>query len=124
VFITLDGMSPSMGGDAARARTHFERAVELSKGKSASAYVAMAASVAQPANNKEEFEKLLEQALAVSPDDVPNNRLATLIAQKRARILQSRVDELFTDAAAHSPAAPRLAVALPVPHAPVPLSFR
>jgi predicted anti-sigma-YlaC factor YlaD len=124
VFITLDGMSPSMGGDAARARTHFERAVELSKGKSASAYVAMAASVAQPANNKEEFEKLLEQALAVNPDDVPNNRLATLIAQKRARILQSRVDELFTDAAAHSPAAPRLAVALPVPHAPVPLSFR
>ena len=101
VFITLDGMSASMGGDAARARKHFERAVELSKGKSASAYVAMAASVAQPANDKEEFEKLLEQALAVNPDDVPNNRLATLIAQKRARILQSRVDELFTDAAAH-----------------------
>jgi predicted anti-sigma-YlaC factor YlaD len=124
VFITLDGMSPSMGGDADRARKHFERAVELSKGKSASAYVAMAASVAQPANNKEEFEKLLEQALAVNPDDVPNNRLATLIAQKRARILQSRVDELFTDAAAHYPAAPRLAVAPPVPHAPVPISFR
>ena len=66
----------------------------------------------------------LEQALAVNPDDVPNNRLATLIAQKRARILQSRVDELFTDAAAHYAAAPRLAVAPPVPHTPVPLTFR
>ena len=113
VFITLDGMSPSMGGDAARARKHFERAVELSKGKSASAYVAMAASVAQPAQNKDEFLKLLDQALAINADDEPNTRLATLIAQKRARILQSRVDELFTDGDAPTP---RLAQAPPVPH--------
>ncbi|MGE0815869.1 MAG: TRAP transporter TatT component family protein [Vicinamibacterales bacterium] len=119
VFITLDGMSPSMGGDAARARQHFERAVALSKGKSASAYVAMAASVAQPAQNKDEFEQLLAQALAVNPDDVPDIRLATLIAQKRARILQSREDELFSDAG--GPAAPRLTLAPPVPHLPVPV---
>ena len=119
VFITLDGMSPSMGGDAAKARKHFERAVELSKGKSASAYVAMAASVAQPAQNKDEFLKLLDQALAINADDEPNTRLATLIAQKRARILQSRVDELFTDGDAPTP---RLASTMPVPHAPVSLS--
>lgn len=120
VFITLDGMSPTMGGDAARARQHFERAVELSKGKSASAYVAMAASVAQPAQNKEEFLKLLDQALAINADDEPNTRLATLIAQKRARILQSRVDELFTDGDAPTR---RLAATIPVPHAPVSLSL-
>lgn len=101
VFITLDGMSPSMGGDAARARQHFERAVELSQGKSASAYVAMAVSVAQPAGNKQEFEKLLEQALAVNADDMPPTRLATIIAQKRARLLQSRIDELFTEEERH-----------------------
>ncbi len=124
VFITLDGMSPSMGGDAARARQHFERAVELSKGRSASAYVAMAASVSQPAQNRQEFDEMLEKALAVNPDEVPDIRLATLIAQKRARILQSRVDELFTAAGALSPSAPRLAVAPPVPHAPVPMLFR
>ena len=69
-------------------------------------------------------ETLLEQALAVNPDDVPANRLATLIAQRRARLLQARVDELFTDAAAHSETAPRLAVAPPVPHAPVRVQFR
>ena len=124
VLITLDGMSPNMGGDAARARKHFERAVELSKGKSASAYVAMAASVSQPAQNRQEFDEMLEKALAVNPDEVPDIRLATIIAQKRARILQSRVDELFTAAGAVSPSAPRLAVALPVPHGPVPLVFR
>jgi predicted anti-sigma-YlaC factor YlaD len=119
VLITLDGMSPSMGGDPARAREHFDRAVALSKGKSASAYVAAAVSIAQPASDKAQFQTLLEQALAVNPDDVPDIRLATLIAQRRARILQSRVDELFTDGQAP---APRLTRALPVPHAPVSLS--
>lgn len=122
VFITLDGMSPSMGGDAGRARKHFERAVELSKGRSASAYVAMAASVAQPAQNKDEFLQLLDQALAIDPNDVPDIRLATIIAQQRARILRGRVDELFADAGAASPAVPRLAIVPPVPHAPVSLS--
>ena len=124
VMITLDGMSPNMGGDAARARKHFERAVELSKGKSASAFVAMAASVSQPAQNRQEFDEMIEKALAVNPDEVPDIRLATLIAQKRGRILQSRVDELFTAAGAPAPSAPRLAVAPPVPHGPVPLVFR
>lgn len=118
VFITLDGMSPSMGGDATRARLHFERAVALSQGKSASAYVAMAVSVAQPAQNKEEFLELLDQALAVNPDDVPDTRLATLISQRRARMLQSRVDDLFTDAGA---GAPRLTMAVGALHAPVPV---
>jgi predicted anti-sigma-YlaC factor YlaD len=124
VMITLDGMSPNMGGDAARARKHFERAVELSKGKSASAFVAMAASVSQPAQNRQEFDEMIDKALAVNPDEVPDIRLATLIAQKRGRILQSRVDELFTAAGAPAPSAPRLAVAPPVPHGPVPLVFR
>ncbi len=123
VLITLDGMSPSMGGDADRARQHFERAVELSAGKSASAFVAMAASVAQPAQNKDEFLALLDKALAVNPDDVPDNRLATLIAQRRARILQSRVDELFDDAAAAAASAP-LTVAPPVVHTPAAIPFR
>ncbi len=33
----------------------------------------------------------------MNPDDVPDTRLATLIAQKRARLLKARIDELFTE---------------------------
>ena len=55
----------------------------------------LAASVAQPAQNRAEFVTLLEQAVAIDPDKAPEARLPTLIAQKRARHLLARVDDLF-----------------------------
>jgi predicted anti-sigma-YlaC factor YlaD len=50
--------------------------------------------------NRAEFVKLLEQALALDPDDNPEVRLAAIIAQQRARRLLDRVDELFFGASA------------------------
>ncbi len=93
-LIALDGLPLILGGNAARARTHFEKAVALSNGKSAFAYVTMATSVAQPAGNRAEFEKLLRAALAIE-EAPPSLRLANLIAQKRARFLLAGVDRLF-----------------------------
>lgn len=95
IMISLEALPEAMGGSKARARRHFERAVELSGGQDAGPYVTLAASLALPAQNRDEFLKLLEQALAIDPDKNPSSRLATLIAQKRARYLLSRVDELF-----------------------------
>ena len=40
---------------------------------------------------------LLEKALAIDPDARPDERLANLIAQRRARWLLSHTDELFVD---------------------------
>jgi predicted anti-sigma-YlaC factor YlaD len=37
----------------------------------------------------------MERALAVNPDSRPSNRLANLLAQRRARWLLGRIDELF-----------------------------
>ena len=65
VMIALDGLSPLLGGSAARARQHFERAVTLSGGASAFAYVTLASSVAQPARDRAEFERSLRAALAM-----------------------------------------------------------
>jgi hypothetical protein len=93
-FIALDGQPFLMGGSSARARAHFDRAVALAKGESAFAYVAMAASVAQPAGDRAEFERLLRAAIAIHASP-PSLRLANLIAQKHARVLLSRIDRLF-----------------------------
>ena len=94
VMITLESR-PEMGGSTERARKHFDRAVELSKGLDPGPYVTLATSVALPERNREEFVKLLEQALAIDPEKNIDNRLAILIAQSRARTLLARVDELF-----------------------------
>jgi tetratricopeptide (TPR) repeat protein len=93
-LITLDGLPLLLGGNAARARAHFDRAVALSKGESAFAYVALAESVAQRAGDRAEFERLLRTALAID-NARPSLTLANLIVQKRARFLLSRIDRLF-----------------------------
>lgn len=94
-MIAVEGLPALAGGSAARARTHFERALALSGGQSAFAYVAMATGVAQPAKDRAEFERLLRAALAIDVSKRPSLRLVNLIAQKRARFLLTRVDRLF-----------------------------
>lgn len=83
------------GDPALRSRLHFERAVALSQGRSAGPYVNYAEAVAVTKQDKAMFTALLEQALAVDPDAVPASRLLNLVAQRRARWLLGRVDELF-----------------------------
>lgn len=95
-LISLDA-NPMMGGSAARAREHFARAVELSRGLAASPYVTLAATVSVAEQNRAEFETLLQQALAIDPDRARPLRLANILAQRRARHLLSRIDELFVD---------------------------
>ncbi len=94
-MIAVEGVPLLLGGSPARAREHFERAVQLSGGTSAFAYLTMATSVAQPARDRKQFESLLRQALAVDPSARPTLRLANLIAQRRARGLLGQIDRLF-----------------------------
>ncbi|HXG55761.1 MAG TPA: TRAP transporter TatT component family protein [Vicinamibacterales bacterium] len=94
-MIAIEGLPPLVGGSPARAREHFDQAVALSNGQSAFAYVTLATSVAQPAKNRAEFEKLLRAALNIDASKRPPLRLANLIAQKRARVLLSQMDRLF-----------------------------
>ena len=85
-------------GDAAdRARKHFDRAMELAKGRLASPLVSLAEAVAVQQQDRAGFESLLRRALAINPDATPETRLQNLVAQRRARWLLGRVDELFLD---------------------------
>ncbi len=97
VFIMLESLPEAMGGSEERAREHFERALELSGGKSAGAYVILAANVSVANQDREEFERLLEQALRIDPDEEPSLRLQNLIVQRRARYLLEHVDDLILD---------------------------
>ena len=59
--------------------------------------VSLAESVSVAAQNRAEFEQLLEQTLAFNVDTHPQTRLANLVAQRRARVLLGRVDNYFLE---------------------------
>jgi predicted anti-sigma-YlaC factor YlaD len=96
MFISLDSLPEALGGSAARAREHFTRAIELQKGLSPGPYVALAMGVAMPAQDREEFVKLLQAALAIDPEKDPSVRLVTIVQQRRARALLDHIDTMFT----------------------------
>jgi len=97
-LITFEGSrSDSMGGSTARAREHFNRATELSRGLRASPLVSLAETVSVRNQDRAEFESLLRKALAVDPDARPEWRLANLVMQRRARRLLARADLLFAE---------------------------
>ena len=95
LLISLESVPEAMGGSIVRAREHFARAIALQNGRSAAPYVTLATAVALPAQDRAEFVRLLEQALSIDPSADPGRRLANLVAQKRARDLLARVDELI-----------------------------
>ena len=94
-LISLESVPEAMGGSPARAREHFRRSVELSKGQSAGPFVTLAAGLSVAEQNRVEFVSLLEKALAIDPDADPAQRLANLVVQRRARQLLAQVDDLF-----------------------------
>jgi predicted anti-sigma-YlaC factor YlaD len=88
-------------GDPGLIRTevmgHYKEAVRISGGASASAHVSLAEAISIQDQDRAQFERLLRLALAVDPDRFPDNRLAILIAQRRAEWLLDRVDDLFLE---------------------------
>lgn len=95
-FITLESLE-ELGGSQERAREHFHRAVELSDELDASPFLSLAMGVSLVNQDREEFERLLEHALAVDPDEDPSIRLVNVMSQRRATLLLDQADELFEE---------------------------
>jgi predicted anti-sigma-YlaC factor YlaD len=96
-FISYEAGRASVGGSVERARQHFERSVALSQGQRAWPYVSFAESASVSLQDRAEFERLLKEALAIDPNRLKTQRLANILAQRRARWLLSRADELFVE---------------------------
>jgi hypothetical protein len=78
---------------------HFKRALELSDGLRQSLFVSYAENVLLQAQDKANFEKQLNAVVQFNLDDpkARDIRLANVLAQRRARLLLSRVSDLFLD---------------------------
>ena len=89
------GLPESMGGSDLKAREHYRRALDLSGGRRPSVYVALATALSIKNQDHEEFIMLLEKALAIDPEEDPANRLASVIAQRKARWLLDHIEDFF-----------------------------
>ncbi len=97
-LIAYDGGRPaSAGGSAERARADLAKALAFADGRRAAPLVTFAETVSVSAQDRGEFVRLLNQALAVDVDRAPEFRLANILSQRRARWLLGRTDELFIE---------------------------
>jgi len=95
-FITYYGsLPPEMGGSDKKAREHFKRSVELSKGLSASPYVSLATAVSIKNQNIKEFKELLQKALDINVNKKPEIRLANILDQRKAKWMMEHLDNYF-----------------------------
>ena len=88
-------MPPDMGGSTEKARDHFTRAVELRGGTNPSPYLSLATTLSIANQDVEEFIDLLTTALEIDVDEDPDNRLANVIAQRKARWYLENIDRFF-----------------------------
>jgi predicted anti-sigma-YlaC factor YlaD len=95
ILITLESQGAVLGGSEDRARKHFARAVELQKGLSPRPYLSLATGISVSKQDRAEFEKLVNEALAVDPAKDKSNQLVTLITKRRAQALLTHIDQLF-----------------------------
>ncbi|MBN2346279.1 MAG: TRAP transporter TatT component family protein [Candidatus Aminicenantes bacterium] len=97
-YILYYGSLPEyMGGSKEKAREHFEKALAVSQGRSATPYLSLATAVTVKEQNVQEFKKLLHQALAIDPEKNPENRLLAILNQRKTRWLLEHVDDYFLE---------------------------
>jgi predicted anti-sigma-YlaC factor YlaD len=97
-YIVYEGGRPAAGGGSVeRARASLARALALAGEHRAAPLVSFAETVDVGLQDRAEFQKLLNQALAIDVNAEPDQRLANVIAQRRAKWLLSRMDRLFLE---------------------------
>ena len=94
LMITLDSQE-LLGGSHDNARKHYERAVAIQKGLAPGPHISLAMGVSVARQDRAEFEKLMNMALAVNPDANPSERLTTILMQRRAKALLDQAEYLF-----------------------------
>lgn len=93
-YISLEG---AKDGGAKAARDHLDRALSLAKGSKVGVLVSYAETVDVATQNRAEFQSLLQRAIDFDVDSAPARRLANVVAQRRARWLLSRIEDLFVE---------------------------
>ncbi len=95
-YISYYGSLPEyMGGSNEKAREHFRKSIECSKGKLIAPYVSLATSVSVKTQNLKEFRKLLKKATEFDVETNPKSRLVNIINKQKAKWYLENEEDLF-----------------------------
>jgi tetratricopeptide (TPR) repeat protein len=86
-----------LGGDIAKAKEHFDRALALADGKFLPAKVLYAKYYARRIQDRGLFAQTLEEVLSAPADAVPELTLSNVMAKEQARELLEKADEYFSN---------------------------
>ncbi|MBN1397551.1 MAG: hypothetical protein JXA06_05905 [Bacteroidetes bacterium] len=93
---TIEGITPrSLGGNPDKSKEYFEKCLRINGGKFLMTQLYYAKTYAATNLDQQLFEALLKQVEDASIDDVPEIRLANVVAKQKARKLLSQVNDLF-----------------------------
>jgi predicted anti-sigma-YlaC factor YlaD len=92
-FVTFEASRP--GGSVARAREHLAAALGAAGARRYGPLVAWAEGPLVQAQDRAEFTRVLRWVAAADPDVSRKDRLANVLAQRRARLLLAHADDLF-----------------------------
>ena len=87
-----------MGGGIEKAEYHYKKAVELSEGKKASPYVSYALAVCTKRDDQmgaDNFKNVLEKALSIDENEVPEDRLENIVFKRKAEWLLENIENYF-----------------------------
>lgn len=95
-FGVVDASTPaSLGGRPAQARARFEAALAASQRRALTWHVLFARTYAVMAQDRALYERLLREVIDAPDDILPEERLANLVAKRRARRYLTEADALF-----------------------------
>jgi hypothetical protein len=93
---TIEGSTPkSLGGNPDKSKEYFEKCLQINAGKFLMTQLYYARTYAVATQDQALFESLLKQIEDASVDDVPEIRLANVIAKQKARKLLAEENDLF-----------------------------
>ena len=97
VLIVIEAARAPHGGSFEKAREHYARVMEITGGKKLFPIVTVAESISVKEQNYAEFKELLQRVLDFDIESAPEHRLANTLAQRRARWLLGREEDLFVE---------------------------
>ncbi len=84
-----------VGGNMKKAKVEFDKALEISQDKLLMTKVSYAEFYLKKIYDKKNYEKILQEVIAVDLDKYPEMRLLNAISQKQAKVMLDEINEFF-----------------------------